>query len=116
MTRAGGAVHTPGMTVDLATFLAAFGGLAVLIVGLFAWLRADMWKIRAELRGEMNALREEMRGEMKALREEMREEMRKLDVRLTAVEHDLIYLRGLIEGLRESVSGRAARADRDAAD
>lgn len=93
------------MTIDLAAFLAAFGGLAVLIVGLFAWLRADMWKMRDELRGEM-----------KALRDETREELRKLDVRLTAVEHDLVYLRGLIEGLRDTVSGRAVRADRDAAD
>ena len=42
------------MSPDAIAFIAAAGGLAVLITGLFAWLRSDM----AHLDGLLNGLRE----------------------------------------------------------
>ena len=71
------------MDTDLITVGVA---LAVLIVGLFAWLRADI----------------------AGLRREMRQELRQLDDRLRAVEHGQAKLEGLLEGLREAIVGRAA--------
>ncbi len=54
--------------------LGGFAALAALMVGLIAWLRADMHREIAGLRAEMGELRAEigeLRGEMGELRERM---------------------------------------------
>ena len=78
--------------------------LATLIVGLFAWLRADIAALRkaltaqgAELRGEISAQGNELRGEISILGKEVG----KLRERMARME-------GLLEGLREAVAGRQA--------
>lgn len=65
--------------------------LATLMIGLFAWLRADGRELRAEiseqgrtLRGEISLLAREIGG----LRERM------------------AHMEGLLEGLREAISGK----------
>ena len=58
--------------------------LATLIVGLFAWLRADLTSTRKELRGDISLLGKEVGG----LRERM------------------AHMEGLLEGLREAVAGK----------
>jgi len=68
------------MDPNLAVFIAAamlFVALATLILGLFAWLRADL---------------------------------RRLEARMAAMEHGQAKLEGLLEGLREAISGRVHRA------
>lgn len=65
-------------------------GLAALMVGLFAWLKADISGLRQEMRQAINELRKEMDG------------------RLKAVEHGQAKLEGLLEGLREAIRGRDA--------
>jgi len=75
------------MTVELGGFLA----LAALLIGLFAWLRSDMMKSEERLRGEIAGLRGEItetRTEVSQLRERM------------------AHLEGLLEGLREAITGR----------
>ena len=94
-------------------------GLAALIIGLFAWVRADAAAGRRELLQEIGGLRGEMRQEIGGLRDEMRQAIaehraetaaafERLDDRLRAVEHGQAKLEGLLEGLREAVAGRAA--------
>lgn len=68
------------MDPNLAVFIAAamlFVALATLILGLFAWLRADL---------------------------------RRVEARMAAMEHGQAKLEGLLEGLREAISGRVHRA------
>ena len=68
-------------------------GLAVLLVGSFAWLRQDMNHLRAELRQDINGLRGEVaetRSEVSQLRERM------------------AHLEGLLEGLREAITRQVA--------
>ena len=60
--------------------------LATLIVGLFAWLRADLTSTRKELRGDISLLGREVAG----LRERM------------------AHMEGLLEGLRDAVAGKRA--------
>ena len=75
------------MDPNVAVFVAAaslFVALATLLLGLFAWLRADLRRMeeRANLR------------------------LDRLEARLAAVEHGQAKLEGLLEGLREAISGR----------
>ena len=60
--------------------------LAGLLVGLFAWLRQDMTNLRTELR----------------------DDIRQLADRVGRLEHSQAKLEGLLEGLREAITGRIA--------
>ena len=75
------------MDPNVAVFVAAaslFVALATLLLGLFAWLRADLRRME-----ERTNLR-----------------LDRLEARLAAVEHGQAKLEGLLEGLREAISGR----------
>ena len=75
------------MDPNVAVFVAAaslFVALATLLLGLFAWLRADLRRME-----ERTNLR-----------------LDRLEARLAAVEHSQAKLEGLLEGLREAISGR----------
>ena len=65
------------MTTEAWTIIGTGITLAILNVGLFAWLRADV---------------KDLRNNMHSLEVELRERMAKLE--------------GLLEGLREAISGR----------
>ena len=67
------------MSGEIIAVLSVGVGLAVLLVGLFAWLRQEMAQLEARLQEEMARL-----------------------------EHGQARLEGLLEGLREAITGRAA--------
>ena len=64
------------MTIELGGFL----GLAALLIGLFAWLRQDM--------------------------SHLRDDIKQLADRVGRLEHSQAKLEGLLEGLREAITGR----------
>ena len=74
------------MTIEIGGFI----GLAALIVGLFAWLRQDINRLETR----MDARLSEIEANMNTQSSELRERMAKLE--------------GLLEGLRESITGRRA--------
>ena len=74
------------MTIEIGGFI----GLAALIVGLFAWLRQDINRLETR----MDARLSEVETQMNTQSSELRERMAKLE--------------GLLEGLRESITGRRA--------
>ena len=81
------------MTIDIGGFLA----LAALIVGLFAWLRQDINRLetRMDMRfSDVETRISEVETNMNTQASELRERMAKLE--------------GLLEGLRESITGRRA--------
>ena len=61
-----------------------------------------------QLRGDMNALRDELRGDMNALRDELRVEMNQIHAEIGGLRERMAKLEGLLEGLREAISGRKA--------
>ena len=61
-------------------------GLGVLSTGLFAWLRTDMVKVE----------------------ERLRTDSKQLSDRIGRLEYGQAKLEGLLEGLREAITGRAA--------
>ena len=98
--------------------IGGFVGLAALVIGLFAWTRADMRYSRAESKGDIadlrtelkddiSDLRKELKGDIAALREgqaELREGQAELRERMARLE-------GLLDGLREAVTWRAGPRD-----
>ena len=68
------------MTIELGGFL----GLAALLIGLFAWLRSDIAKVE----------------------ERLRDDIKQLADRVGRLEHSQAKLEGLLEGLREAITGR----------
>ena len=60
--------------------------LAGLLVGLFAWQRQDLTHLRTELRDDIKQLAD----------------------RVGRLEHSQAKLEGLLEGLREAITGRVA--------
>ncbi len=85
------------MSTELASVLiaivavgAALGGL---MVASIRGLRQDMVRLESRMREDINQLREDMK---------------QLSDRLARVEHSQAKLEGLLEGLREAITGRAA--------
>ena len=74
------------MTIEIGGFI----GLAALIVGLFAWLRQDINRLETR----MDARLSDVETQMNTQSSELRERMAKLE--------------GLLEGLREAITGRRA--------
>ena len=81
------------MTIEIGGFLA----LAALIVGLFAWLRQDINRLETRMDTRFSDVEtriSEVETNMNTQSSELRERMAKLE--------------GLLEGLRESITGRRA--------
>ena len=111
------------MTTELISVMVAVLAVGVTLSGVILTglrgIRGEMRDLRGELRGEMDQLRQELRGEMDQLRQELRSELselrgelnefrRDVEMRLSTVERQQAKLEGLLEGLREAVTGHKA--------
>ena len=77
--------------------------------------RADMQKMEETRRADMQRMEETRRADMQRIEETRREDMReigsrmdRIEERLSRVEHGQAKLEGLLEGLRDSITGRRA--------
>ena len=70
--------------------------------------RGEMKAGHDELRAEMKAGHDELRAEMKAGREESRGEMHQIRADVGGLRERMARLEGLLEGLREAITGRKA--------
>ena len=80
-------------------------------------VHAEMQELRQEVHAEMQELRDETRSEIRTLRTEVRADItdargdiRALEVRLAAVERRQARTEGLLEGLRDAITGKDAGA------
>ena len=96
------------MSIELAGILIAIlavgATLAGLILATSRGLRQDMVRLEARLDAKINESESRLREDMK----QMREDIKQLSDRLARVEHSQAKLEGLLEGLREAITGRAA--------
>ena len=74
------------MSGEIIAILSVGIGLGLLSSGLFAWLRTDMVKVEERLRADIKQLTD----------------------RVGRLEYGQAKLEGLLEGLREAITGRAA--------
>ena len=87
------------------------------IGGLRAEMQAAVQALRDEMQADMQALRDEIQAGMQALRTELkadmqqvRAEIRAVETRVASVEQGQARLEGLVDGLREAITGRATPA------
>ena len=74
------------MSAEIVAILSVGIGLGLLSTGLFTWLRADMVKVEERLRADLKQMAD----------------------RVGRLEYGQAKLEGLLEGLREAITGRAA--------
>lgn len=96
------------MSGEMIAVLSVGIGLGLLSTGLFAWLRTDMMKLEERLRTDMKSVEERLRTDMKSVEEQLRAGIKQLDDRVGRLEYGQAKLEGLLEGLREAITRRAA--------
>ena len=75
------------MSGEIIAILSVGIGLGLLSTGLFAWLRTDLVKVEERLRTDLVTVEERLRADIKQL------------------EYGQAKLEGLLEGLREAITG-----------
>ena len=85
------------MSAEIIAILSVGIGLGLLSTGLFAWLRTDLVKVEERLRTDLVTFEERLRADFKQLAD-----------RVGRLEYGQAKLEGLLEGLREAITGRAA--------
>ena len=90
---------------------------------LHAELRTEMQTLRADVGTEMKDMRADVGVEMQSLRTELRTEiaevrgdLRSVEHRLAAVERRQARAEGLLEGLRDAITGQRPENSRDPAE
>ena len=96
------------MTPEIYTIIAVAIALAGLILNGQRSLAASMTELRADFRGEMGDLRTELRGEIGDLRTELNSLREQMNHDIAALSERVARLEGLLEGLRDAVTGKAA--------
>ena len=112
-----------GMSPELTPILVAVATVGVaqaaLMIGLFAWLRQDARRMEDRLTNRIDRLESQTNeriGQLESrtndrfdrLETQTNERFGRLENRFAAVEHGQAKLEGLLEGLREAISGRRA--------
>ena len=107
------------MSGEIIAILSVGIGLGLLSTGLFAWLRTDMVKVEERLRADLVTVEERLRGntanveerlrtDLVTVEEHLRADIKQLADRVGRLEYGQARLEGLLEGLREAITGRAA--------
>lgn len=96
------------MSVEQISVLTAIVAVGVTLVGVILTssrgLRQDMAQMESQLREDMKQGEARLREDMRQLREDMKQ----LGERVARMEHGQAKLEGLLEGLREAITGRVA--------
>ena len=71
-------------------------------------LRADLVTVEERLRGNTVTVEERLRGNLVTVEEHLRADIKQLANRVGRLEYGQAKLEGLLEGLREAITGRAA--------
>ncbi len=92
------------MSGEMIAILAVGVALAGLILTSNRGLRQDMRQLEAQLRADMTQLR----ADMTKMEAQLRDDIKQLADRVGRLEYGQAKLEGLLEGLREAITGRTA--------
>ena len=100
------------MSVELIAIVAVGAALAGLILtssrGLRQDMREDIGKLESRLREDIGKLESRLDERIDRLEARLRDGIKQLGDRVGRMEHSQAKLEGLLEGLREAITGRAA--------
>ena len=89
------------MSGAIITMVSVGVALAGLLVGLFAWMRSDMVKSEERLRQDIKQVETRLDGRITALES-------RVDTQIGELRERMAHLEGLLEGIRDFVTGRVA--------
>ena len=96
------------MTIEIGGFI----GLAALIVGLFAWLRQDINRLETRMNTRLSEVEARMETRLSEVETRMDTRLSEVEANMNTQSSELrermAKLEGLLEGLRESITGRRA--------
>ncbi len=100
------------MSIELAGILIAILAVGAMLGGLILatsrGLRQDIRQDMARLESRLDAKIDGLDAKIDRLEARMREDIKQLSDRVARVEYSQAKLEGLLEGLREAITGRAA--------
>ena len=88
--------------------MAVGAALAGLILTSSRGLRQDMGQLRRDMREDMGKLESRLDERIDRLEARLRDDIKQLGDRVARMEHSQAKLEGLLEGLREAITGRTA--------
>ena len=92
------------MTIEIGGFI----GLAALIVGLFAWLRQDINRFETRMNTRLSEVEARMDTRLSDIETRISEVETTMSTQSSELRERMAKLEGLLEGLRESITGRRA--------
>ena len=96
------------MSPEFYTIIGVAIALGGLIINSHRSLSASMAETRKEFREEIRALRKEFHEEIRAVRKELNALRDQMHKEIAALSERVARLEGLIDGLRDAVTGKAA--------
>ena len=93
------------MSVELISVLVAVLAIGATLAGVILTSNRGL---RKDMREDMKQGESRLREDMGKLESRLRDDIKQLADRMGRVEHSQAKLEGLLEGLREAISGRAA--------
>ena len=98
------------MSVELISVLVAVVAIGATLGGLILTsnrgLRQDMAQLRRDMREDIGKLESRLDERIDRLEARLRDDIKQLGDRVARMEHSQAKLEGLLEGLREAISGR----------
>ena len=98
------------MSIELISVLVAVVAIGVTLGGLILisnrGLRQDMAQLRRDMREDIGKLESRLDERIDRLEARLRDDIKQLGDRVGRMEHSQAKLEGLLEGLREAISGR----------
>ena len=96
------------MSGELIAIVAVGAALAGLILTSSRGLRQDMAQLRRDMREDIGKLESRLDERIDRLEARLRDDIKQLGERVARMEHGQAKLEGLLEGLREAITGRVS--------
>ena len=96
------------MSGEILAILAVGAALAGLILTSSRGLRQDMAQLRRDMREDIGKLESRLDERIDRLEARLRDDIKQLGDRVGRMEHSQAKLEGLLEGLREAITGRVS--------
>ena len=89
--------------------IATAAGLAVLIIALFAWLRADMGRMETRLNARIDGVETGVNARVDGAKTELSARIERVEQGNMDLRERMARIEGMLDGLRDSIAGRDRR-------